>query len=337
MPTGYRSRLDVRTTEAAIPRIKICFERKLCDNLNLQRVSAPLFVKEGTGINDDLNGSERPVSFEVKGAKAKAQIVHSLAKWKRAALANYGFTHGVGLYTDMNAIRADEELDYTHSAYVDQWDWERVISREERCLGFLRAMVSRIYDAIKSTERMVFQTYGLEPLLSPTIHFISAAELEKRLPHIPRKEREDRIAKELGAVFLIGIGAPLEDGEPHDGRAPDYDDWITPTDEGRGLNGDIIVWNPVLESAFELSSMGIRVDKASLAEQLKLSGAEDRLNLQFHRMLMNDELPLSIGGGIGQSRLCMLLLQKAHIGEVQAGIWPEEMERELAKQGIRLL
>ncbi len=336
IPRGYRPRLDIRNTEAAIPKLKACFESHLAENLNLQRVSAPLFVREGTGVNDDLNGVERPVSFEVNGV-GRVQIVQSLAKWKRWALAKYGFTDGVGLWTDMNAIRPDETLSHIHSAYVDQWDWERVMRKEERTLPFLKRMVMRIYDAIKKTERMVFQTYGLEPLLPKGIRFVSAKELEERFPELSRKEREDKIAKMAGAVFIRGIGAPLEDGEPHDGRAPDYDDWTTEANGWKGLNGDIVVWNPVLETAFELSSMGIRVDKETLVKQLEMTGTTERLELRWHKMLMDDELPLSVGGGIGQSRLSMLLLQKAHIGEVQAAPWPMEMEAELASHGIKLL
>ncbi len=338
IPKNYKPRLDVRTTEAAIPRIKSVFEGKLSENLNLARVSAPLFVKTGTGLNDDLNGVERAVTFEIPSAISEAVIVHSLAKWKRFALAKYGFPVGSGIWTDMNAIRRDEELSNIHSAYVDQWDWEKVITKEQRTAGFLVSTVSSIYEAIRDTERFIFQVYGIEPTLKPQISVVTTVELERKYPNLSRKERENAEAKEKGAIFILGIGYPLSDGSPHDGRAPDYDDWITENSMGcRGLNGDIVVWNQVLESAFELSSMGIRVDKDSLVEQLGLQGKSERLNMEFHRMLVNDELPLSIGGGIGQSRLCMLLLKKVHIGEVQASIWPDEMLRTLEQSGISLL
>ncbi|MCP4604016.1 MAG: aspartate--ammonia ligase [Proteobacteria bacterium] len=321
--TKYQSVIDLRETERAIHVIKKEFQTNLAANLNLYRVTAPLFVLSGTGINDNLNGIERPVSFEIKSlGNARAEIVQSLAKWKRMALADYGFKPGEGLYTDMNAIRPDEELDDIHSIYVDQWDWERVITAEDRNLDFLYLIVKRIYDAIRRTEQHVSDTYaGITPELPDSITFIHTTELNKLYPDLTPKERENRICKEKGAVFIIGIGAPLNGGKPHDGRAPDYDDWITPTELGPGLNGDIVVWNPVLGRAFELSSMGIRVDAKSLKEQLAVTGTEERIELWYHQQLLKGELPLCIGGGIGQSRLCMLFLKKKHVGEVQRSIW----------------
>ncbi len=330
IPPGYRPCLDVRKTEGAIPKIKAFFQQRLSENLNLERASAPLFVRAGTGVNDDLNGVERKVSFEVKDdSGARVEVVNSLAKWKRMALARYGYSHGEGIWTDMNAIRPDEELDNIHSLYVDQWDWERVMDAGERNVEFLRMIVGRIYDAIRKTERMIRQEYDIEPVLPEAIAFVTTHELEARYPGLERKAREDAFAKEAGAFFIMEIGWPLADGKPHDGRAPDYDDWK--------LNGDIVVWNPVLQGAFELSSMGIRVDRESLLLQLEHAGCIDRLGLEFHQMLMEDRLPLSVGGGIGQSRLSMLLLKKAHIGEVQASVWPAEMAAELEKRNIRLL
>jgi aspartate--ammonia ligase len=330
IPPGYKPCLDVRKTEAAIPKIKRFFQEHLAENLNLERASAPLFVKAGTGINDDLNGTEKKVGFAVKDDSGTiAEVVNSLAKWKRIALARYGYNQGEGIWTDMNAIRPDEELDNIHSLYVDQWDWERVISAAERTEKFLHSIVSGIFDAIKKTERMIGKEYDIVQALPEQIQFLSTGELEAKYPNLSRKEREDVAAKEFGAFFLMKIGWPLADGKPHDGRAPDYDDW--------NLNGDIIVWNPILQNALELSSMGIRVDKESLMNQLRASGSLGRVGLDFHKMLLSDELPLSIGGGIGQSRLSMFLLRKAHIGEVQASIWPQEMTAELEKSGIKLL
>ncbi len=330
IPPGYRPRLSVRDTERAIPKVKAHFQDRLSENLNLERVSAPLFVLAGTGINDDLNGTERKVSFEVGDDRgARVEVVNSLAKWKRMALARYGFKVGEGLWTDMNAIRPDEVLDRIHSLYVDQWDWERVIRAQDRNVDFLRGIVAKIYDAIRNTERMIEREYHIKRALPNDITFVTTSDLERTYPNLSRKERESKAAKEEGAIFLMRIGWPLRDGQPHDGRAPDYDDW--------NLNGDIVVWNPVLKSAFELSSMGIRVDKDSLQKQLEAAGALDRLGLRFHSMLMQDQLPLSIGGGIGQSRLSMLLLKKVHIGEVQASHWPEEMAADLERRGIKLL
>ncbi|MCI0504383.1 aspartate--ammonia ligase [Candidatus Micrarchaeota archaeon] len=327
---AYAPILDVRKTEMAIPFIKKTFQGRLEESLNLWRVSAQMFVPKGTGINDDLNGTERKVTFPAAGIPgAEMEVVNSLAKWKRMKLAEYGFRHGEGLWTDMNAIRPDEVLDSIHSLYVDQWDWERVMSAEERNMGFLKMIVGQIYDAVLRTERCVSDRFDIAPILPAEIQFITTAELEERHPSLSRKDRESAIAREAGAAFISQIGWPLKDGKPHDGRAPDYDDW--------NLNGDIIVWNPVLQSAFELSSMGIRVDRESLLAQLKEAGAMDRLGLKFHAMLMDGKLPLSIGGGIGQSRLSMFLLRKAHIGEVQASEWPDEIRAECERIGVRLL
>lgn len=335
----YKPLLDLRQTEKAIRTIKEFFQTNLAEALSLSRVSAPLFVLADTGINDNLNGIERPVSFPIKGMnERRAEIVQSLAKWKRMALADYGFNVGEGLYTDMNAIRPDEVLDEIHSIYVDQWDWERVMRPDERNLNFLCWVVERIYEVICRTEQHIAAIHPcIKPTLPDKIRFVHSVELEKRWPDLPPRERENQIAKELGAVFIIGIGAKLSSGEPHDGRAPDYDDWITPTERGPGLNGDIFVWNPVLNRGFELSSMGIRVNADTLKQQLAIRGAEDRLNLLFHKRLLAGELPQTIGGGIGQSRLCMFFLRKAHVGEVQSSIWPEESRDELRRRGIVLL
>jgi aspartate--ammonia ligase len=292
------------------------------------------------GINDDLNGVERPVSFPIKDlGDAKAEIVHSLAKWKRLTLAEYGIEEGYGVYTDMNAIRSDEELGNFHSLYVDQWDWERVISVEDRNLDFLKEIVERIYAALVRTEYMVFEMFPeIKPALPKKIFFIQSEDLLRMYPDKTPKEREDAICKEHGAVFIIGIGGELSNGEKHDGRAPDYDDWSTPTANGyKGLNGDLLVWNSVANHALELSSMGIRVDCESLLRQLDICDANDRKELYFHKRLLNGELPLSIGGGIGQSRLCMFYLRKAHIGEIQSSIWPEEMRKEAKAAGINLI
>jgi aspartate--ammonia ligase len=336
----YSSLLGLRDTEKAIYLIKKNFQEELARALNLTRVTAPIFVRDGTGINDDLNGTERPVSFFVKSDNdSKAVIVHSLAKWKRMALGSHGFLPGEGIYTDMNAIRADEELDALHSLYVDQWDWERVITKQDRNVEFLKMIVRKIYKTIVGTELELATHFPqIKPSLPMDIHFVHAEQLEDLYPSLSRKERENEICKKYGAVFLIGIGGNLKDGIPHDGRAPDYDDWSTSTYDGfKGMNGDILVWNPVLKMAFELSSMGIRVDKTALDEQLKIVGKEDRKKLMFHKMLLDDKLPLSIGGGIGQSRLCMFLLKKAHIGEVQVSVWSDAMVKNCLEKGIFLL
>ncbi len=337
---GYKPLLSPVQTEQGIKLIKDFFQVNLSTALRLRRVTAPLFVLRGLGINDDLNGVERPVTFPIKDmGEQTAEVVHSLAKWKRMMLAEYDIEPGYGLYTDMNAIRGDEELDNIHSLYVDQWDWERTITAADRNLDFLKKIVRDIYAAILRTEYLVHETYPhIKPFLPEEIHFIHSEELRRKYPDMSPKEREDAICKEYGAVFIMGIGGKLGDGEPHDGRAPDYDDWSTPNSDGFfGLNGDIMIWYPLLNRALELSSMGIRVDKEALLRQLKLTGKEDRLNLYFHKKLMGDEMPLSIGGGIGQSRLCMVLLQKAHVGEIQASIWPDDMRKECAKAGMPLI
>ena len=339
-PIGYQRLLDMRQTEQGIKLIKEFFQANLSTELRLRRVTAPLFVLKGLGINDDLNGVERAVTFPIKDlGDARAEVVHSLAKWKRLTLAEYEIERGYGIYTDMNAIRADEELDNLHSLYVDQWDWEAVISREDRTLASLKNIVERIYAAIRRTEYLVCETYPqIKPFLPEKIHFIHAEELLRMYPDKTPKEREDAICEAYGAVFIIGIGGKLSNGEKHDGRAPDYDDWSTVAEDGRqGLNGDILIWYPVLGRSFELSSMGIRVDKESLLRQLEIEGQEARKQLYFHQQLLNDRLPLSIGGGIGQSRLCMVLLHKAHIGEIQASIWPDEMRQECKALGMPLI
>lgn len=340
IPKDYQNLLSREATEAAIKFIKDEFQNTLASKLGLKRVTAPMLVVGGTGINDDLNGVEKPVSFPVYSLdNTKVEVVQSLAKWKRLKLAQLNGEKLRGIYADMNALRPDEELGNIHSVYVDQWDWEKVISAGERNLDTLKETVEKIYEAIRFIEEDVnWQITGLEPFLPKDIKFIHAEELRQRYPDKSPGERENLITKEHGAVFIIGIGHKLGDGQPHDGRAPDYDDWSTPTENGnRGLNGDILVWNPVLEQAFEISSMGIRVDKKALHEQLKISGTEDRKELYFHSKLLNDELPLTMGGGIGQSRLCMLYLRKAHIGEVQACVWPEEMREKCEKNNIKLL
>ena len=339
-PQGYKAILDTKQTEQGIKLIKEFFQQNLSTELRLRRVTAPLFVLQGLGINDDLNGVERPVTFPIKDlGDAKAEVVHSLAKWKRLTLAEYGIESGYGIYTDMNAIRADEELDNLHSLYVDQWDWEAVITRDQRTLAYLKNIVRRIYAAILRTEYLTCETYpSIKPFLPQDIHFIHSEELLQMYPDKTPKEREDAICEKYGAVFVIGIGSKLSNGKKHDGRAPDYDDWSTVAENGlAGLNGDILIWYPVLGRSFELSSMGIRVDKDALLRQLKAEGKENREKLYFHQQLLNDRLPLSIGGGIGQSRLCMVMLHKAHIGEIQASIWPEDMREECAKLGMPLI
>ena len=340
IPEGYRNLLgNVENTEKAIKSVKDMFQQNLSAQLALLRVTAPMVVLSGTGLNDELNGVERPVSFPIRDMdERRAEVVHSLAKWKRLKLAEMGVSPGRGIYTDMNALRPDEELDNIHSIYVDQWDWEKVIRREDRNVAFLKRTVRRIYEAIKVTENRIFVEFPqIEPVLPEEIRFIHAEELLRLYPGLPPKEREARIVREYGAVFIIGIGARLSDGMPHDGRASDYDDWSTPGEDGLpGLNGDLLVWNPVLECAFELSSMGIRVDEAALRLQLAERGEQRKEGLMFHRMLLSGGLPCTIGGGIGQSRLCMFLLRKAHIGEIQSGIWPEEMRRRCAEAGIEL-
>ena len=341
VPANYKALMSPNQTEQGIKFIKDFFQQSLASALRLRRVTAPLFVLSGTGINDDLSGTERPVRFAIRDmGDAQAEIVHSLAKWKRMTLADYAIEPGFGIYTDMNAIRCDEELDNLHSMYVDQWDWEAVINASDRSVDFLRQVVTRIYNAVLQTEYMVCERFpGIEPILPREITFIHAEELRQLYPDKSPKERENLITKKYGAVFIIGIGGKLADGEPHDLRAPDYDDWST-VDKATGLaglNGDIMLWYPVLDTAVELSSMGIRVDREAMLRQLELSGQQQRKDLYFHRRLLAGDLPLSIGGGIGQSRLCMFMLRKGHIGEIQASIWPDEMRRECKKHGMSLI
>ncbi|WP_202708710.1 aspartate--ammonia ligase [Sporosalibacterium faouarense] len=331
IPKGYKPQLSVYETEVTIKKLKDYFENNLAEVLELTRISAPLFVIPETGTNDNLNGSEKPISFEVKGIGDKrAEIVHSLAKWKRMALHRYDFKPGEGIYTDMNAIRKDEELDNLHSIYVDQWDWEKIILKEQRTEKTLKEIVRKIYGVFKDVEEFMFDILsGYEKILPEEISFITTQELEDRYPELTPSEREDKIAKEKGAVFIMQIGGKLKSGQKHDGRSPDYDDWT--------LNGDIIFWYPVLERAFELSSMGIRVDEEALEKQLEIAGCEERKELEFHRMLLEGKLPYTVGGGIGQSRICMYFLRKAHVGEVQASVWSQEMHEECAKGNINLL
>ena len=330
LPKKYRSSLDILQTEIAIKLIKDTFERELAQNLNLTRVSAPLFVAPETGLNDDLNGVERPVSFDILDIGRDVEIVHSLAKWKRMALKKYGFAPDSGLYTDMNAIRRDEDLDNLHSVYVDQWDWEKVITRETRNIYTLKETVNQIVDALYTTQQKLCDAFTqVKPVIPREITFFTSQELEDRWPDLTPKEREDKICQQHKLVFISQIGGKLRLGQPHDGRAPDYDDWA--------LNGDILVWFPVLGRSVEISSMGIRVDSESLRRQLELSGQTKREDLIFHKMLLHDELPLTIGGGIGQSRICMLMLGKAHIGEVQVSVWPPEEIAACTASGIYLL
>ncbi|MCR1841158.1 aspartate--ammonia ligase [Murimonas intestini] len=331
IPENYKSELNLHDTQVAIKTVKDFFQQSLAGRLNLLRVSAPLFVKPESGLNDNLNGVERPVSFGIKELEdAPAEIVHSLAKWKRFALKKYGFSQGEGLYTDMSAIRRDEDTDNIHSIYVDQWDWEKIISKEDRNMDTLKDVVRTVYKALKKTEKyMAIQYDYIEEILPKEIFFITSQELEDMYPDCTPKEREYKIAKLKGAVFIMQIGGILSSGERHDGRAPDYDDWE--------LNGDIIVYYPVLDIALELSSMGIRVDEDSLKKQLELAGCQERAGLPFQKAILEKELPYTIGGGIGQSRICMFYLRKAHIGEVQASIWPEDVTSAALENGIQLL
>ena len=330
IPQGYTAPLPNYELQRAIAFIKSTFQTNLSNALNLRRVSAPLFVAGNSGLNDNLNGVERPVSFDIPDVGLNAEVVHSLAKWKRLALKRYGFHPGKGLYTDMNAIRRDEEVDNLHSVYVDQWDWEKIITREDRNVEYLKSSVRAIVGAVCETcEALDVAFPSLHGKLDRDVYFITTQELEDRWPEKSPKEREDAICCEHHTVFLMQVGGTLKSGQKHDGRAPDYDDW--------DLNGDILMWNPVLEKAFEISSMGIRVDEESLTRQLKLAGCEERAELPFHKMLLNGELPLTMGGGIGQSRLCMLMIGTCHIGEVQASLWDEETLRGCEAAGITLL
>lgn len=340
LPKTYKPLLDSLPTARAMQQLKYFFEENLETELNLNRVSAPLFVQQGTGINDDLNGTERPVAFAVKAMNnTQAEVVHSLAKWKRMALAEYDIPAGEGIFTNMYAIRPDEQPDNLHSLFVDQWDWEKHILPEERTLPYLKETVQQLYDIMLRMETMVNELYPqITPVLPEKIHFIHSEQLCRTYPNLSPAEREKQIVKKYGAVFIIGIGGELSDGYPHDGRAPDYDDWTTDNGEGfYGLNGDILLWHPVLQRAFEISSMGVRVDKKALLHQLEITGQEHRLDFLFHRNLLNDNLPLSIGGGIGQSRMGMFFLRKAHIGEISAGMWLEDMIHLCKAHGIRLL
>jgi aspartate--ammonia ligase len=340
LPSSYRHLLSVKETEHAIVMIKDFFQLALSTELNLTRVTAPLFLEKGTGLNDDLNGVERPVFFRVKDMEETGmEIVHSLAKWKRVKTSDMGLPAGFGVYTDMNAIRADEELDNIHSLYVDQWDWELVINEQDRTLETLKDTVKKLFRCLKRTEFYIYDRYeNIPPILPDRITFIHSEDLERQYPTLSPKQRENEITRKYGAVFIIGIGAPLADGQPHDGRAPDYDDWTTETGDGhRGLNGDLLVWNPILESSFELSSMGIRVSPESLRLQLALRDCTARESLYFHSRLISGNLAYTMGGGIGQSRLCMYFLRKAHIGEIQVSSWPADMVETCQQAGIVLL
>lgn len=340
IPAHYKPILDETQTEHGIVLLKNFFQSALSTELNLTRVTAPLFVRSGIGVNDDLNGTERPVRFPVKSLdEQNLEIVQSLAKWKRLKVTEMALPRGFGIYTDMNAIRPDEDLDAVHSLYVDQWDWEMAIDDLDRTVFFLHEIVKKVYRCIKRAEFYVYDFYSqIKPSLPDEIKLLFSDDLAREFPNLSPKEREAKVAKKYGAVFITGIGAPLLDGSPHDGRAPDYDDWITETGDGhKGLNGDIVVWNEVLEQPFELSSMGIRVSPESLKAQLEERGCEEREKLMFHSRLLRGELAQTLGGGIGQSRLCMLLFKKAHIGETQVSIWPPQIVADCKKRGIKLL
>ena len=341
IPEGYRYLLgSIENTEKAIKAVKDMFQDNLSAQLALLRITAPMVVMSGMGLNDDLNGVENPVSFSVRDMQGRnAEVVHSLAKWKRLKLAQMNVPPGRGIYTDMNALRPEEDLDNIHSIYVDQWDWEKVITRGQRTLDYLKKTVRRIYEAIKVTENKLYVEFPqIEPMLPEDIHFIHSEELLQMYPDMSPKERENAVTRQYRAVFIIGIGAELSDGRPHDGRSADYDDWSTVNEEGyMGLNGDLLLWNPILESAFEISSMGVRVDEDALRRQLDMRGEADKAGLLYHRMLLDGKLPYTIGGGIGQSRLCMFLLRKAHIGEIQSSVWPEEMRLLCHNAGIDIV
>jgi len=340
IPEGYKPLISLKETEMAIELMKDHFEKGLSSDLRLRRVTAPLFMKSGTGLNDDLRGVEQPIGFKIKDMRnQEAEVVQSLAKWKRMMLRDYDISTGYGIYTDMNALRPDEELDNMHSVYVDQWDWEKAIPREERTIETLKKVAGKVWDNVKRSEFLIHTMFPvIEPELPEELTFIHSEELYEKFPDLSPREREDKISEAYGAVFIIGIGADLPDGKPHDRRAPDYDDWSTETRDGfRGLNGDIIVWNRVLKCAAEITSMGVRVDREELMKQLEITGDTDRKELLFHRRLLDGELPSSIGGGIGQSRTAMQLLKKAHIGEIQSAIWPGEMVDHCKRSNIRLI
>lgn len=338
IPEGYDVKLDFIQTQKAIKLVKDTLEKKLVEDLCLTRVSAPRFLITGTGLQDDLAGTQIPVSFKAKFSEKPIEMVHSLAKWKRHTLGKYGFERGTGILTDMDAVRKDEDLSEIHSIYVDQWDWEKVISPEQRTLDYLKETVQTIYESLLGTAVVLEHKYPVLKSERPQkIAIIHTEELEQKFPELTPKEREDAIAQEYSAVFLVGIGYPLKSGKPHDLRAADYDDWSTSTGQGNGLNGDIIVWDEVRKKSLELSSMGIRVDKEALLRQLDYCGLNERKGLEFHQAILEERMPLSIGGGIGESRVCMYLLQKAHIGEVQSSAWPEEVERECQEKGVVLL
>lgn len=340
LPPRYKPILSLKQTEQAIKLVKDFFERNLSAELQLSRVTSPLFVARGSGINDDLNGIERPVRFPVKNlADKEMEVVQSLAKWKRMALADYGYAPGKGLYTDMNALRPDDDIDAIHSIYVDQWDWELVIRQDQRNQRFLKKIVEKIYEVLKRTEFVVSEQYEeIQPVLPDRITFIHSEEARRRFPALSPQERERELAREYGAIFIIGIGGKLADGTIHGGRAPDYDDWTSTAEDGSsGLNGDIIVWDTVRQDSLELSSMGIRVDAESLKRQLALTNTEERAKLYWHSRLLSGDFPQTIGGGIGQSRLCMFFLRKAHIGEVQASVWPQETIDLCRSRGVHLM
>ena len=341
IPDDYCNLLStVENTEKAIKNVKDMFQDNLSAQLALLRVTAPMVVMSGLGLNDDLNGVERPVSFQVRDMEgSRAEVVHSLAKWKRIKLAEMKTVPGRGLYTDMNALRPEETLDNTHSIYVDQWDWEAVIREEQRNLAYLKNVVRRIYEAIKVTENKLYVEFPqIEPILPQDVYFIHSEQLLQMYPGMSPKEREDAVTRRYKAVFIIGIGGELSDGCPHDGRSADYDDWSTVNEDGyKGLNGDLLLWNPVLECAFEISSMGIRVDAEALARQLEMRGEMEKSGLMYHKRLLEGKLPCTIGGGIGQSRLCMFLLRKAHIGEIQSSVWPQQMREKCMEAGIVLV
>ena len=347
LPHGYSAKLAPEMMEQAVELLKNSFQKEFAARLKLRRVTAPLFVLAGTGLNDDLSGVERAVSFPIRSMnEQRAEVVHSLAKWKRMKLGMYKIPPGYGLYTDMNAIRADEPLDQIHSLYVDQWDWEKTIRSENRSLPFLQEIVREIFDVLKTMEENVYREFHhITPALPDQIAFIHAEDLLKEYPNLSPKERENEVTKRHKAVFIVGIGAKLSNGEKHDERAPDYDDWSTETfwdfpavkPNYFGLNGDLLIWNPIMEAALELSSMGIRVDKTALVRQLDICGCPERKNLMFHKALLEDRIPLSVGGGIGQSRVCQYLFRCAHVGEVQSSIWPEEMIEECRQNGVILM